>query len=148
MENVEWSLPVVFHFLVKIGGAEESFQVVEGLSTSIECEEIRSGGDNSRSFFLPKHCKHDDLVLKKGFIHKDSIIYEWCKNTFASMNGEISIETRNVLVSLLNEKKQPLRTWHFIRAYPYKWSLGSLDAMKNEIAIESISLKYESMSSV
>jgi len=148
MENVEWSLPVVFHFLVKVGGKEESFQAVEGLSTSIECEEIRSGGDNSRSYFLPKHRKNEDLVLKKGFVHKNSIIYEWCKSTLNSMSDEINIETKNILVSLLNEEKKPLKTWTFVRAYPYKWSLGSLDAMKNEIVIESVSLKYESMSSV
>lgn len=148
MADVEWSLPVVFHFSVKIGGKEEAFQVVEGLTTTIECEEIHSGGDNSRSFFLPKRCKHGDLVLKKGFVRKDSLIYEWCKKTIDSMNDEINIETKNVLVSLLNEENQPLKTWNFIRAYPYKWSLGSLDAMKNEIVVESVSLKYESMSSL
>jgi len=142
MENVEWSLPVVFSFNVMIGGIPESFQAVEGMEESFECEEVRSGGDNSRAFYLPKAKKNTDLVLKKGFLRKDSPLYLWCLQTFAALDTNVQIFPQTIIVSLLDEKRNPVSTWIFAGAYPYKWSIGSLDAMKSELVIESISLKY------
>jgi phage tail-like protein len=38
----------------------------------------------------------------------------------------------------------PIKSWNFFDAYPVKWSLSDFNAMKNEVVVESISIKYSS----
>lgn len=146
MENVEWSLPVVFHFVVKVDTTEISFQEVSGLEVSLDTEEVRSGGDNSTVYHLPKRVKYSDIVLKRAMVSKDEVFYRWCKENLNAAQSNCRIQLKNVEISICDSEKKPLKTWSVIGAYPYKWSISNLDAMKNEIAVESVSLKFHSLS--
>jgi phage tail-like protein len=46
-------------------------------------------------------------------------------------------------VKLLNEKHQPLLTWHLVKAYPTKWSVSDLSASKNDVVVETLQLYYQ-----
>jgi len=142
---IEWSIPVAFHFSVKLGISAVSFSEVSGLETSINTEEVHSGGDNSTIFYLPKTVSHADLVLKRAVIAQAEPFFLWCKSNIESTRTDSLVDPQPIEVSLLNSLNLPLATWNFEGAYPFKWAFSSLDASKSELIIETISLKYRSV---
>ena len=46
-------------------------------------------------------------------------------------------------VKLLNEKHEPLLTWHLVGAYPTKWTPSDLNASNNAVVIETLQLFYQ-----
>ncbi len=140
----EWSFPVAFHFGVKIGENWISFSEVQGIECELETEPIKPGGDSFNCFFIPKNRRFSDLVLKRGCCKQEDPFFVWCKNILTVELSKKCIDLRNLEVVLLDGDGQRLTTWFFKNVYPYKWTLGAFDSMKNEIAIETVSLKYSS----
>lgn len=133
-------IPVVFHFRVDFGvsSPDNRFQEVTGLGTEITTEELQEGGLNTFVHKLPTGVKHDNLVLKRGYL-KDSEVGGWCRRAI-----ELFIfEPRDVSVTLLNEEHQPLVHWHFLNVWPVKWSIAGFNAQENAIAIETLELSYD-----
>lgn len=165
MADVEYPLPVVFFFQVKMGNASIPFQEVKGLEYQIETRDVVSGGDNSTVYHLPQKKKYSDLVLNRAITKQDDSFYIWCQKHLDSPDGFLKIELKDFQIVLLstnelekdnkvkNQKKvktsvYPLAVWNVKGAYPFKWSMNNLDAMKNEVAIESVSLKFHSISRI
>ncbi len=137
--------PMGFHFRVEFldtSGAtkfpETSFQEVGGLSVEIGTEELSEGGVNDHSHRLPGKAKYGNLTLKRGML-TDSKLVDWI---IAAVEN-YSFEPVNVTVSLLNEKHQPLMSWHFFRAWPVKWSTSDLKSQDNTIVVETFELTYQ-----
>ena len=84
-----------------------------------------------------------NLVLR-GILKKGDDFFTWCNETLSSPPKKDYIKLKNILVSLLDESNNPIKTWIFKQAYPVKWSLSDFNAMKNEVVIESIHFKYNS----
>lgn len=131
--------PLGFHFRVEIDGinGEFEFQSVAGLSVEIETEEMSEGGENRFKHKLPVRTKFPNLVLKRGAKINSEII-TWCRNAVENFE----IEPKNVVVSLLNEKHEPLSTWNIVHAWPVKWSVSDLNAEESKLVIETIELAY------
>ena len=144
-KEVEWPLPVVFHFSVKLGNSEISFSEVSGLETTIETKEVHSGGDNSTVYYLPDKIKYSELVLKRAVLKDSDPFFRWCISSMNSMTNAFKITPKPIEVSLLNAENEPLATWTFNNAYPVKWIFSTLDAMKGEVMIETLSFKYQNM---
>lgn len=141
--------PVAFHFSVAFVGLippvpDMAFQEVSGLETSIELEPLTEGGENRFVHQLPKSVKHPNLVLKRAMTTMASGLVHWCKST---LEGDFSeaIVPKDMVVSLLSENRIPVATWSIGNAFPIKWMVGNLDAMKNELAIETIELSYTTL---
>lgn len=141
--------PVSFHFKVEFGFKEElhgvapnksdiMFQSVSGLSSELQTEMIKEGGENRFEHELPVRTKFPNLVLKRGLI-KDSSLIKWCLNTFQNL----SIRPVDLEIKLLNEKHEPLITWAVIQAWPKKWTVEDLSAMDSKVLIESLELRYQ-----
>lgn len=162
MADVELPLPVVFFFQVKMGNKSIPFKEVKGLEYQIETQEVCGGGDNSTVYHLPKRKKFSDLVLCRALVKKDETFYAWCSKHLDDSDGFLNIELKDFQIVLLSTSEPdkdnkvkgrkapktnvfPLAVWNVKGAYPYKWSLNGLDAMKNEIALESVSLKVQSI---
>ena len=144
----DFKLPVAFQFVVTVQGAgadeDTAFSEVSGLEVEIETETVVEGGENTFVHRLPKAAKHSNLVLKRGIAGSSGGLASWCKDVLEG--GLIKkIEPRNIEVSLCDEKNDAIRTWAFKNAYPVKWSTGTLDASKNEIAIETIEFVYNTV---
>ncbi len=119
-----------------------AFAEVSGLSKSLELEEVKSGGENSFRYQLPKGVKYDNLVLKRGVSLSGILLSAWCAQTlhndFAS-----PIITADVLVSLNNADGIPTMNWMFAKAYPVKWEMSDLKAQENALLIEKIELAHQ-----
>lgn len=141
--------PVAFHFSVVFIGfmppvPDMAFQEVSGLETSIDLESVTEGGENRFVHQLPKPAKRSNLKLKRGMTTAASGLVQWCKSTLEGGFVE-PITPKDMTVSLLNEMRIPVAVWSIGNAFPVKWTVGNLDAMKNELAVETIELAYTTL---
>jgi phage tail-like protein len=154
-EESKYYPPLGFHFRVVISdlGGEDMdsrFQSVGGLSVEMETETRKEGGENRFEHTLPVRSKYSTLTLKRGLVVSSALL-KWCSDTFSALNTNVDasnkdkplIQPKDVMVSLLNEKHEPLMSWNIIQAYPRKWSMADLNAEQSAIAIESIELQYQ-----
>ena len=136
-----YQIPAGFHFKVEFGlgeqGDDHLFQEVTGLSAEVSLEEYREGGLNEYVHRLPAGAKYGNLVLRRGMFN-DSRVTRWCRKSIE----DFQFEPTTLNVTLLNEKREPLASWTFQRAYPVKWSVSDLKAQDNALVIESLELAY------
>jgi phage tail-like protein len=135
--------PVGFHFKVEVLGLPANdndvrFTEVGGLSVELATEEMAEGGENRFIQKYPGRAKYPELVLKRGLLTNSKVI-DWIRQCVE----QLRIEPKNVDVKLLNEKHQPLLTWHLVKAYPTKWSVSDLSASKNDVVVETLQLYYQ-----
>jgi phage tail-like protein len=137
--------PVAFYFRLSFYGStvsvDASFKEVSGLTMEMGVEEITEGGNNTFKHRVPTSVKFSNLVLKRGLVPKDSPLIDWCNKT---LDGGLSehIETKNIVVSLLDENGDLLKSWSFTNAWPVKWSVSDLTSMNNEVLIETLEFSY------
>ncbi len=133
-----------FHFKVSIGdnlSEDAAFQEVSGISQEMTTESINEGGENRFAHKVPGRTSYSDLVLKRGVMAGSSSLATWCKDTL-SAGLSARIEPKMLHVQLLDEEHNPLVSWTFVNAYPIKWEIGSMDAMKSDIVVETITFAY------
>ena len=53
-----------------------------------------------------------------------------------------------VQVHLIGGDKVPVRSWAFSNAYPVSWEVDGFNSTKNEVAIETIELRYSYLSRI
>lgn len=131
-----------FHFRVEFlglptGDADTRFQSVAGLSSAIETDSLREGGENRFEHSLPTRTSYGDLVLMRGFI-KSSAVLDWCQQAMSTL--EIHPVDLNVI--LLTPDHEPAMTWKVKNAWPKKWSVADFNAEASAIVIESLELGY------
>lgn len=143
--------PVAFYFRLSFdavsSGEDASFKEVSGITMEMGTEEITEGGNNNYKHRVPTSVKFSNLVLKRGLVPKESPIVHWCLDTIGGGLSE-AIKTKTILVSLLNEKGQPLNSWSFANAWPVKWSASDLNSMNNELVIETLEFSYSQFTRV
>jgi phage tail-like protein len=135
--------PVGFHFKVEFGGLEPGteigFQTVSGLNGTVPNSEThQEGGENRFIHRLPAVPTFDNLVLKRGMLVNSKLI-DWFKDAIE----RFKFTPRNITVTLLNEKHEPLQSWIFINAWPTKWSIEGFDAENNGIMVDNVEFSYQ-----
>lgn len=142
--------PVGFYFMVVFlaGGIlpnllDIRFQKVSGLTSTIETQEIKEGGENLFVSRLPTRVTYDNLILERGVVIGSLLSAEL--NTAMST---LRFQPANVLVMLLNAQNSPIANWLCQNAYPVKWSISGLDANQNAVVIETMELTYSRLQRV
>lgn len=136
--------PVGFHFKVEFQGIpglqpqDGHFQEVTGLSRELESESVKSGGENRFTYKLPTRAQYPNLVLKRGLL-LDSGLLNWVNDAIYNLD----IKPATVLVTLLNEKHEPLQTYQCVNAWPIKWSVADFNAQESRIMVETMELFYQ-----
>ncbi|MDX2304726.1 MAG: phage tail protein [Microscillaceae bacterium] len=131
----------VFSFRVDWQGKNVGFSEVSGLTQEIQIIEYRSGVDTMHATSkMPGIRKVNNITLKRGISAGDNEFFKWLSTV--KLN---TIERRDITVSLLNENGDPLMVWKILRAFPIKVEGPGLKANGNEVAIESIELACEAM---
>ncbi len=133
--------PVGFHFKVDFQGIGNDndirFQSVSGLTVEFDTESFKEGGQNHFEHKLPTRSKFPDLVLKRGML-TDSEVIKWCKKALFDRE----FKPAQIIVTLLNEKHKPLKTWQVNNAWPRKWAVSDFNAAENSIVVETLELCY------
>jgi phage tail-like protein len=68
----------------------------------------------------------------------DSAVITWMLNAFRNRE----FDPADVVVILLNEKGEQVRTWKISQAIPKKWIVSDLNSTENAIVIETLELTY------
>ena len=134
-----------FHFKVVFaatkGMSDTSFQEVSGIKATIETEPYTELGENGFTFQLPKPATYTNLILKRGIASMESPLVQWCKSIFENDFG-IPLVPMEIQVYLMDDKQIPKRAWGFSNAFPVSWDVDSFNSSKNEVAIETVELRY------
>jgi phage tail-like protein len=128
-----------FNFLVEIDGVTAAgFSEAELPEGRIEAVAYREGSDKtSAARLLPGRVSYSPLVLRRGFAG-DAALFQWWR---AVAQG--TLDRRNVSVILLDEQRQEVARWNLRRAWPAKWEGPALNALGNDVAIETLELAHE-----
>ncbi|HWZ22414.1 MAG TPA: phage tail protein [Cytophagaceae bacterium] len=141
---IDYPLPG-FYFQLSFSGisgtVDTSFKEVSGLVMEMGTEEIAEGGENRFKHRVPTGTKYQNLVLKRGLVAATSDLVTWCTN---SIGGGLSdtILPKTIVVSLLDENGNPLKSWNIANAWPVKWETSSFNSMNNEVAIETLEFSF------
>ena len=136
----QYPLPV-FHFTVQWGGNRVGFSEVSGLTQEVQPIEYRDGSFLEYSAIkMPGLRKFSNIVMKRGVIKSDNDFFKWLSTV--KLN---TVERRDLVISLLNEKHEPVMVWKALNAFPVKVEGPQLKASGNEVAIESIELAHEGL---
>ena len=128
------------NFEVSIVGVTDEllgFSEVELPSGEIEVIEYREGRDANTMRKLPGLVKYPNVTLKRG-INGHLELYNWWKS---ARDG--NIQRADVSIKLLDEQRREVMRWNLSRAWPVKLETGPLNAVANEVAIETLELAHE-----
>lgn len=131
-----------FHFKVDWAGTNIGFSEVSGLNIENKVLEYRDGISPEYSKLkMPGMREYSNITLKRGVFKGDNEFYIWL-NTIA-LN---TVERRDLTISLLNEKHEPVVVWKVTNAFPVKVQSTDLKGDGNEVAIEQLELAHEGLS--
>lgn len=129
-----------YNFRLKIGGVPAGyFTQCSGMGIKVHAIEYREGGANV-THRLPGPVQYGDVTLRYGLTASRDL---WTWFTTA-VQGRV--ERKNVTIALLDaDGVAEVVTWDLINAWPSEWRGAPLDAMGREVAIESVTLVFDSL---
>ena len=130
-----------FNFTVTVEGSEPAaFATVIVPTVEIDVVEYRDGNDRANQ---PRQVvgltKYTNLVLKRGIATRPDL-WAWFDQV-----RQGTIDRRTVVVTLLNEERNPVMVWKLHKCLPIKWVGPTLSAHESEVAIEEIELAVEGL---
>lgn len=130
-----------YNFVLEIDNiARGAFSEVGGLTAEGDSVDYREGSDvqsNVRKLIGMR--KYTNLTLKRGYT-PDKSLWQWYTNI---VNGVA--DRRNVTITLMNEKREPVLRWHAENAWINKIEGPSFKASGNDVAMESVELVHEGL---
>jgi phage tail-like protein len=130
-----------FNFLVESGGLlRAGFSECTGLNSETDPIDYREGKDDITVRKLPGLKKFGNITLKRG-VAVGQDFFEWRK---AVTDG--NIDRRDISIILLDEQRNEQVRYNLTNAWPAKWTGPELKAGANEIAVETIEIIHEGVS--
>ena len=136
-----------FNFLVTLGGEQgDGKEVVGGFSDvnipgyTVTYADYRNGNERvNTARKVPMLHKIGDVTLKRGVIGS--------KDLFTWLNGvaEGTAAPRQVVITLLNQAREPVSAWKLINAQPVSWTGPTLSATATAVAVETVVLCCEGL---
>jgi phage tail-like protein len=125
-------------FAVDLGtGDAIGFSEVDLPSGEIEVIEYREGNEIARARKLPGLATYANVTLKRG-VTGNLELFEWWRSV---RDGQLL--RRKVTITLLDEQRQPVQRWVLRDAWPVKLDYSPLNALGNEVVIETLELAHE-----
>ncbi len=130
-----------YNFKLSIGGVTEGhFVECSGLDVKINAIRYREGGTQQVVHAIPGRVEYGDITLKYG-LTRSRELWQWF---LTGVQGKV--ERKHVSILLLDsEGVVEAMRWDLVNAWPSRWRGAVLDAMTNEVAIESVTLVYETL---
>jgi phage tail-like protein len=130
-----------YNFKLLIDGVTQGhFTECSGLNVCVEALYYREGGYGNVVRRLPGPLKMGDVTLRYGLTNTPEL---WTWFT-ASMSGTPQRKNVSVLMLGMDGLTEVLR-WNLNDAWPAEWHGAPLDALGNQVAIESLVLVFESI---
>jgi phage tail-like protein len=117
-----------------------SFSEVSGIETDMPPIEYRNGSEDTTVRKIPGLKKFGPVTLKRGVLG-DLTFWNWI---LAGMNGQV--KRTEAAIILFDEQRSEVMRWNLKRVWPSKWTGPGLNAKNNEIAMETLELCHEGLS--
>jgi phage tail-like protein len=130
-----------YNFKLVIQGITEGhFTECSGLNVRVQALAYREGGISQVVHRLPGRVEYGDVVLRYGLTGSTGL-WDWF---LTAVQGKV--EPRNVSIVMLGPDgvTEALR-WNLVNAWPSEWRGAPLDALGREVAIESLTLVFETL---
>ena len=102
----------------------------------MEVEEYREGGD-STARKEPGNVSYSNIVLRRG-LTKSKDLFQWWDRV-----RDGTVDRRNMSVVLLDDDRQPVATWNVSNAWPVRYVAPDLNAVSDDVAMETLELTHE-----
>jgi phage tail-like protein len=137
-----WADPYrAYNFKLEIQGVTEGhFTECSGLGVKVDVISYGKGGNSQVTHRPPGQVSHADVTLRYGLTNSREL-WEWY---VTSMRGKV--ERRNISIVLVDSDgvTEAMR-WNLINAWVSEWSGGVLNASPHEVAIESMTIVFETL---
>ena len=130
-----------YNFKLLVNNVTEGhFTEVVGLGVQVERIAYREGGNNAQVRAIPGRVTYAAVTLRFGLTASQEL-WDWL---MAAVEGRVS--RRNVSIVMLDSTgaTEVLR-WNLINAWPQEWYGAPLNAMSQELAIETLVLAHEGL---
>jgi len=128
-----------YNFKLKIQNADAGyFTEASGLNIQIEPIPYRSGGEGSPVRKLPGRADYGPLVLRWGLCRSRELM-DWIDEI-----SKGNIVRKDVSIIILKPNGVDAETTYDLNnAWPSKWTGPDLDALSQDVAVETLELQYE-----
>jgi phage tail-like protein len=130
-----------YNFKLEIQGVTEGhFTECVGLGVRVRSIPYREGGTSQVVHQLPGRAEYSEITLRYG-LTTSKLLWDWL---MSAVKGKV--ERRNVSIVIMGDDGvTPVMQWNLINAWVTEWRGAPLDALGQEVAIESVSLVFESI---
>jgi phage tail-like protein len=130
-----------YNFKLVIGNVTEGhFTQCTGLGVRVEAIKYREGGDLQVVHRLPGRVEYSDVTLRYGLTTSKDL-WLWLESAIKG-----TVERKNIsIVVLAQDGKTEAVRFNLDRAWPASWAGAPLDALGHEVAIEELTLVYETL---
>jgi phage tail-like protein len=131
-----------YHFSIEIDGVTiAQFREVSGLNAEITTIEHRENNPKGLPVLkkLPGAKKYGDITLKRGRTDSNDL-WKWLKTV---QDGKIDDARKNGSVVLYDYAGAEKSRFNFLKAWPSKVSLASLQAGGNDVLVEECTITHE-----
>jgi len=126
--------------VLSVGAALGHFTECTGLGGTVDAIRYREAGNTAVEHRVPGHVRYQDVTLKYGLTSSREL-FDWF---MTAVNGNPA--RRNVSILLLDSAgTAEVMRWDLMSAWVSAWRGAALDALSQEIAIESVTIVYESL---
>ena len=129
-----------YNFRLEMGGTTCHFAECSGLRAKVPAIAYREGGDAQMVRRLPGPVEYGDITLRYGLTNSTEL-WNWFQT---SVRGRV--ERRLVQIVVLDaDGTTPVVQWNLNNAWLSEWNGALLNAQSREVAIESMTLVFESL---
>jgi phage tail-like protein len=131
------------HFLVDLGAGAEPIAVrrVELPAATADVVDHRSGDERQVGPDRRSERPDDRRLVIVRDVRGTTELYEWWS---ATRRGDTDVG-RTVVITLLNELREPVWSWRFSRAVPVVYRFSALDATSSDPVEEIVELAFDAM---
>lgn len=133
-----------YNFKLEVQGVTQGhFTDCSGLGIKIQPIKYREGGEHQVVHVIPGLVEYADVTLRYGLTSSPDL-WEWLASTLGG-----AVDRREVSIILLdNEGTTEAMRWNLGNAWISEWHGAMLNALSREVAIELMTLVYESLERV
>jgi phage tail-like protein len=130
-----------YNFKLMIQGVTEGhFTECSGLGIKVQVIKYREGGTNQVIHCIPGPVEYADITLRYGLTASRDL-WDWL---MTAVQGKVA--RKNVSILLLDsDGVAEVMRWDLVNAWIAEWRGSVLNAMQREVAIESLTLVFETL---
>jgi len=130
-----------YNFKLVIQGVTEGhFIECSSIGVTVDAVKYREAGNSQIVRRIPSQVDYDPVTLRYG-LTEGRELWDWF---MTSVQG--AVERKNVSIVMLDSTgAQEVMRWDLLNAWPAQWKGAPLDAMSHDVAIESLTLVFESI---